>query len=294
VTASSPTRKIQPVSAGSHAFKALNALCTLDTQEDARVLAAFARSAYLETSRGLACLGTLSLGEGPLNALVSSLPALKVGDRVHVDLSQARVWRAAPWPDWRPERTGASLQALHALAHAATPTEGFAFLLDAAAAAVPLSAQRSATAALAAWIGQAQAGLTNPSHLEAVAGLVGLGPGLTPAGDDLLGGALCALHACGQTDRARALARCVMPLAASNTSRISRAHLACAAEGECGEAVARILHALLSGQTELEAPLQAVAAVGHTSGWDALAGIVLALEAMNAGPASARVSQTES
>ncbi|MEE9273883.1 MAG: DUF2877 domain-containing protein, partial [bacterium] len=65
--------------------------------------------------------------------------------------------------------------------------------------------------------------------------------------------------------------------------RISRAHLACAARGEGAAALHETLAALLGPDPEaaLAAPLGTLDAIGHTSGWDALAGAaaVLALRA---------------
>jgi hypothetical protein len=104
--------------------------------------------------------------------------------------------------------------------------------------------------------------------------LIGLGPGLTPSGDDLIGGAMCMLHATGRGEIAARLAAWVLPLAKSNTNRISAAHLECAAEGECGEAVNDAIVALVAGG---EVDLGRIDAIGHTSGWDALAGAALAL-----------------
>ena len=62
---------------------------------------------------------------------------------------------------------------------------------------------------------------------------------------------------------------------AERTSAISAAHLAAAAGGEVHEA----LHDLLTDLAAWESPdllpsLSRLDALGHTSGWDALAGIV--------------------
>jgi len=78
-------------------------------------------------------------------------------------------------------------------------------------------------------------------------------------------------------DAAARLAGWALPLAATATGRISRAHLACAAEGECGETVHEAILALLEGGLP---DLDRIDAIGHTSGWDALAGAVLALRAL--------------
>jgi hypothetical protein len=120
--------------------------------------------------------------------------------------------------------------------------------------------------------------------------LLGLGPGLTPSGDDLLGGAFVALTAIGLLDLRDAIWTDLRPHATAGTNDIARAHLAAAAEGECAAALDEAVEALLSGGTRLEPALQAVAAVGHTSGWDALAGVVIVLRAAAAGQASAEAA----
>ncbi len=105
--------------------------------------------------------------------------------------------------------------------------------------------------------------------------LIGLGPGLTPAGDDFVGGAMIALRAFGECALADRIAGWALPLARGRTNRISRAHLECAAQGEGHEA----LHDLLCSFEKKH--LDRLARVGHTSGLDAAAGAMLALKAAN-------------
>jgi len=106
--------------------------------------------------------------------------------------------------------------------------------------------------------------------------LVGLGPGLTPAGDDYLGGQMIALRAFGRADEAERMAAWVLPLARERTSRISRAHLECAAAGEGHEALHELL-ANLGDVQAVERSLERLSRIGHSSGMDAAAGALLAL-----------------
>jgi hypothetical protein len=99
-----------------------------------------------------------------------------------------------------------------------------------------------------------------------------LGPGLTPSGDDYLGGMLVALHALGREAQARGLWRWLQPRL-SRTSAISGAHLEAAAAGEAHEA----LHEVLSRPSD--ATVRNLKTLGHCSGWDALAGAVAVLRA---------------
>ena len=230
---------------------------------EARVIAVFEQSAYVETPGGLACLG--AVGHGPLNARCDLASAeIAVGDLVSTEFEGAPVWRPRSAPAFDSIVVKASLARLCVDASTRLPSEGFAYLIES-------TRQRAAAIeALARW-------LEDPSGVpEAARGLVGLGPGLTPSGDDLIGGAICALHAAGRAAQAARLASWALALAPAATNRISLAHLACAAEGECGEAVNDAIVALIGGDA---VDLDRIDAIGHTSGWDALAGVSLALTA---------------
>jgi hypothetical protein len=124
----------------------------------------------------------------------------------------------------------------------------------------------------------------DPALLEtehaALLPLLGLGPGLTPSGDDFLGGAMVALTGLGMTELRDALWRALSPHAATHTNDISRAHLAAAAEGYGSAALHALLDAVMAGDAAaMPARLATLAAVGHTSGWDAMAGAMSALKA---------------
>jgi len=88
----------------------------------------------------------------------------------------------------------------------------------------------------------------------AVRALVGLGPGLTPAGDDWLAGWLLAQHLGGEdlrgfrpTEGWHDLEGLIITLAADRTTTLSRALLTCAATGEADAA----WHALLASLAEV-------------------------------------------
>jgi hypothetical protein len=141
-----------------------------------------------------------------------------------------------------------------------TPEEGLGCLLLGQYNALATHAQ-PALEALDEWL---RHGLAVP---EAAAGLIGLGPGLTPSGDDYFGGMLIALRALGRDAQADALWRWLQPKLASGTSALSAAHLEAAAAGEAHEAV----HAALQGD------LSGLDHVGHSSAWDAFAGAAAVL-----------------
>ena len=101
--------------------------------------------------------------------------------------------------------------------------------------------------------------------------LIGLGYGLTPSGDDFLVGALAMLDALEQTNMHAALGGAVVA-AAGRTSPLSASFLRAAAAGYVGENLHTMIAAILTG--DADAALAAATRIGHTSGWDALAGAV--------------------
>lgn len=274
-----------------------------------RVLAVFRRSFYCEDIEGaLVCLGPPSLGAGPLNALTDvpesvdweasglrpGAPAACDGTILRVDgwlrfsLEGAREWRAERVRVARDRgEIAAGLDALAEEARRRRPA-GLGSLIPALAGRHGLDRHgRLAQAgwrpisALTAWV---VAALADPAGGAAppaeVARLIGLGPGLTPSGDDALGGAMVALHALGCPDIARRLADRVLPLARERTTVISAAHLAAAADGEGAAALHATLAALTATRRRALGPgLAALAAIGHSSGWDALAGATAVLSA---------------
>lgn len=234
----------------------------------ARVFAAFERSCYIETSLGVACVGDARIGLGPLNVVVSTLDSVpRVGARVRVHIHNARVWK----PPQGMRGTAAGLPARQlSLWRRRRPADSLAAMVDAPELLAPRT--RRAAQAFLDWL---SIGATGAAPRSA-AGLIGLGPGLTPAGDDFIGGALIALRFARRAtaaDRvaAWALARSV------RTNRISAAHLACAAQGEGHEALHRFLQALVPHGPGFSAALQTLDRIGHSSGWDAAAGALLAL-----------------
>jgi hypothetical protein len=138
-----------------------------------------------------------------------------------------------------------------------------------------LSAASPTIAALRRWVAAALAGL--PAPVPDVAALAGLGPGLTPSGDDFLAGIMVGLHYSGHAEIAARLAARVLPAVIQGSNVISAAHVKCAAQGQASKTLFDTLGSLADPDSQhLETHLDAVHAIGHTSGWDMLAGAVLA------------------
>ncbi len=125
----------------------------------------------------------------------------------------------------------------------------------------------------------------NRRSLKVVASsLAGLGPGLTPAGDDFLAGILLAL-ALVQEHRPDAelsqIAGLLLETAAPRTHEISAAYLRAAHAGEVGEQWHALLAAISAGDTErVRDSVRAVVGIGETSGADMLAGFIAGMGAM--------------
>ena len=108
--------------------------------------------------------------------------------------------------------------------------------------------------------------------------LLGLGPGLTPAGDDLLAGWLAGARTANRAGRrlARAAGPRLLDAAVARTGALSRACLAAVV----ADAGSETLHRFLARPTR--DTLQPVLAHGATSGADVVAGVALARAALGA------------
>jgi hypothetical protein len=177
------------------------------------------------------------------------------------------------------------LDTLANLTEARLPTEGLGRFLLACHNTFPATAESRAAApsikVLENWLHESFAALIprSPDN-ESVAALLGLGPGLTPSGDDFLGGMLIALHVCGKIIVQKQL---YIPIAAllETTGPVSRAHLQAAAIGEGSESLHRVFYALLKADVvKLASEVDSIDRIGHTSGWDTLAGIATVLRAI--------------
>ena len=185
---------------------------------------------------------------GPLSVLVAGLGVLELGAPAHVAASGLRVggaWidlagaREPPHPDVVPLR-GAWRSAL-AAARRSCPAPGG--LEDGADA------------------------LRRGAVEEAIAVLAGRGPGLTPAGDDVLAGFAGWRHADGEP----------VSLTSPRGSPIGLAYLDCAERGELPEAAHRTLDAVRAGDAALAGRrARVLARWGATSGGAMLCGMAAA------------------
>jgi len=122
---------------------------------------------------------------------------------------------------------------------------------------------------------------------ESVQQLIGLGPGLTPSGDDFLGGVLIALSLVQRRDIAALLYADLCPRLLARTGPISRTHLAAASAGQGLETLHLAINSVIEGNVEMIPDrLRHVDRIGCSSGWDALAGAYVVLRACLVQPAA--------
>jgi Protein of unknown function (DUF2877) len=266
-----------------------------------RVAAVFDRSFYIEYGDEFVCIGVPALIPGPLTAS-ADVPSgmnwassgirddarvsgadgiLSVGDRFRFHTRSAQQWSPPPFPGLA---SGAvPMDAVLSDVRAMAPTDGLAPILFRGAGTGPMSpvvnAAWPAHRRMSDWVLKVAAGIDASPPEESVCRLLGLGPGLTPSGDDYLGGMMIALHAFGYGQAVERLYAIIDREAPRRTNRISAAHLAATREGWGAAPLHDMLNLLV---TETGPPLPSliydVDRIGHTSGWDALTGILTVVQ----------------
>jgi hypothetical protein len=228
-----------------------------------RVVAVFRRAAYLRFPLGMVALTSMQVPSGPIH-LRSRLPIdrLRPGDPVGsrdgclscagdvLPLGGIPVW-SGPLPD---------AVAAGPAAGVLGPCGGRSALL------APTFARRLRSAARSVGDGDVEG---------ASRFLGGLGPGLTPSGDDALAGILLAARVRWTSTEEERLVGIAAGVA---THDLARAFLVWAARGQSILPVHRCLTALAAGDVDAaRAACTALAAYGHTSGADLALGLLLGL-----------------
>jgi len=198
---------------------------------------------------GIVVAGTLpEIADG--STVVVGEGALSVGENV---------WVPTRWFDPRPRRLTAP--------NPARLVAASRILWGLSAAEVGVDTDRARMAILALVAGETQPACA----------LLGEGPGLTPAGDDVVAGALAACELFGHETRLRAVPE-ILARARGATTALSAALLSCAAAGQVVPEAAEFLRAL-GGKGDVATALEALRSVGATSGTALAVGIVAALDA---------------
>jgi hypothetical protein len=269
------------------------------------VAAVFERSFYIAFDRGWVCMGAEALPLGPLNVrssapgsviwdsgglsiddqVLSIAGAIRVGRTLEFSTASVVTWDPPVPPPWTSFTAKAGLDALDCLVKPRTDAGLACFVMsdrrnipyNAITVAAKPSIDVLSRAVEHAFMGGA---VTSADLDHPVMALLGLGPGLTPSGDDFLGGMLIALATIpAPVFRARLL-DLIERHAQQRTNAISIAHLRAAAAGAGHAALHDTLNSLLAGDAAaLPARLAAIDKIGHSSGWDSLAGMCITLRA---------------
>ena len=197
-----------------------------------------------------------------------------------IDFAHAETWGPKPIDNGIDRtRLARGLDALHNhLLRHPLPNDGLARLVlsNAPAWSIIEQAASSAICRLETALQACFLGL-DPGSVDDVNELIGLGPGLTPSGDDLLGGMLITCCRLSETSVAERLGETILK-SADRTNVVSQAHLRAAALGYGAAPLHDLLDAILrNDRQDIAEALDATAKIGHSSGVDALAGMVLAL-----------------
>jgi hypothetical protein len=263
-----------------------------------RIVAVFERSLYAVLDDCWICIGAKDLGSGPLHLLCTGIEprrfspgkriivvdsTIVVDDLPFAGLETASVWAPAPSPDWTLDGLRIGLAAVDEVWRLLPVERGLAASGGIRAPSRPSPVLAAAAPGLAALKRLIEAGLRGqrcaPRDHQGIVALIGLGPGLTPSGDDLIGGALVALATLSRLATRDALWRACRTHF-GRTNEISAAHLRSAALGYAAAPLHEAIHAVIAGQVDRIKPaLAALSRIGHSSGLDAFAGALMALRA---------------
>lgn len=115
---------------------------------------------------------------------------------------------------------------------------------------------------------------------HAVGQMIGLGPGVTPSGDDILIGFLAGLWSmAGRNGRELAFIRSFgreLTHLARGTSEISRTYILHATQGQFSSSLSHLAEVIADGG-DVEEATQAAMRVGHSSGMDTVTGLLIGL-----------------
>lgn len=197
---------------------------------------------------------------------------------MRIDLSGASVWRGEI-PAVRAAACAGALRQVRSTLCQRAGEHGFAPLLIASrpansAVEFALAARLSSTLPALA---QATAFHDNAAVARIAAQVVGLGPGLTPSGDDFLTGYLAALWSRAQAESG--IAALLQKLDASfsalfaRTNVISRQMLRDAVHGRFGEHLVTLISAVAHARDVVGATVRALD-IGHSSGADTVCGLL--------------------
>lgn len=246
----------------------------------AQPIAAFPEAPYLRAGDEIIWIGVRARSLHPRMVVLDAPAPLQQPLRIeHSSL--------VPWTPPVLQLTGAmrtrliqQTVALHARIRTVAEPRGFGALLVGARPTFPLDLAAARVARFVSALID-----NDPEQSERCGGaLLGVGTGLTPSGDDLVGAALFArrLIAATEPDRRGAahLAQRLAVQAVGRTHVISAALFADLAAGASYGLLHDVIDALLHASWDSAVErVRALVAIGHSSGWDMLTGLIAALTA---------------
>ena len=252
-----------------------------------RVLASFDRSCYVETTEGqLIAVLAETLGRGAFALTVGGTPSfaalrpespVSVAERtLHLGQMRIDLSSAVPWDPALPALGGAPDEGMRMLAahlRANTPPEGLARVQFDDVETPLLTQGRRALDRLRSGLARADAAAITDAAVQ----LAGLGPGLTPSGDDVIAGILLALRVWPEVAGplgATVVSTLLIATAAPRTGRISRAYLWAARQGHASEAWHDLTRGLAGATGSVVAAATRILQTGETSGAEMLAGFL--------------------
>jgi hypothetical protein len=266
----------------------------------ANVEAVFERCFYLRRGGEFICVGEPEIGNGPLTLIgnfgrlsdVGLRPGqsaaicarhIAIGPSIRLILHQTETWRRPPWPDCpSPPSLIEVCDALTRRAAIDAPEESLArHVYGAPEKSKPDAALVRIARSRVAVFERELFGVLDTKDAqarcleEAIRGLIGLGPGLTPSGDDFFVGALALLDAIVERDAHAVLARAMREPLLKLTTPLSACFLRAATAGQVGEALHRAVSSVLKGEVDSAAAF--AGKIGHSSGWDMMAGVITTL-----------------
>ena len=279
----------------------------LRRRSDATVIASFDQSFYLKAGGDVVCVAGEGLHDGPLNILTrlpTSCPAwsalpIAVGQRwglgddalscigdpeLEIFFGDARPWRPKPPPraPLPPGQIMLALERLKTMAASLHRSDGLLGLVLDQESPPGSAAARAARRPLqdlsrhaATWLEDG-----DPQALASLDALIGLGPGLTPSGDDLIAGLMIACRSIGRGEKAADLWQRLEKRAKERTTPISFAHLSAAGQGMGAAPFHDLIDALIENRgDDIAEALDAASRIGHSSGLDAVGGLLLLFDA---------------
>ena len=266
--------RVRATAIGWRAHEALDV-----TRGRARVVAALTSSCYAEAGGELIWLG--AGGDHAVHGravMVGASVTAAAGADVVIDVAidGLAAWRPAPFPAWGPALNAPRLLAV---ASSLGAPRGLGRLLFPGTDAQGIDPVVERARPHASRLAAACAADDAAAAVDPALALLGLGDGLTPDGDDYVGGALFAIRAAGRASaRWREASARIVGEARARTHPISARLLADLAAGEGWASLHELVDAMATGDAKATATAaRGLVTLGASSGWDIFAGFVSAL-----------------